>query len=170
MKLYRRDWWRRWASHPKCRFGFACTSAKGTFFTRTYTSEILIFPKETVVVSVFWISVNSAVKVSVVHFYTTLFPNRAFQIITHTTIWLVILYWVATVVATFLICRPFAYNWDQTISGTCGDLHSFWLASSVIGLVFDIWVVVLPMPILWGLHMKLSRKIALVFIFGLGAL
>ena len=122
------------------------------------------------VISVFWVCVNSAVKVSAAHFYTTLFPNRVFQAITRTTIWLVVAYCIATVVATLLICRPFAYNWDQTIAGKCGNLHDFWLSSSIFGLVFDITVVVLPMPMLWGLQMDLSRKVALMFIFGLGAL
>ena len=122
------------------------------------------------VVSVFWVSVNSAIKVSVAHFYTTLFPNRLFQIITNVTIWFVILYWVATVISTFLICRPFMRNWNLKINGTCGNLHGFWLASSIIGLFFDVLVVFLPMPMLWGLQLNRSRKLALMFIFGLGTL
>ena len=38
----------------------------------------------------------------------------------------------------------------------------------IFNLLLDVCVVVIPMPILWGLKMNMSKKIALTGIFGLG--
>ncbi|MCJ1392966.1 hypothetical protein MMC18_005838 [Xylographa bjoerkii] len=126
--------------------------------------------RDIIIVSVLWVSTNSAVKISIAQFYVQLFPHRVIQVIAHCITWLVAAFWVATVMSALLICRPLAFNWDATVAGgTCGDLHGFWIATIAIGLVFDIILVVLPMPMLWGLQLKVQRKIALTFVFGLGA-
>lgn len=39
---------------------------------------------------------------------------------------------------------------------------------AILNLLQDVVVVVLPMPILWGLQMARSRKVALSCIFGIG--
>lgn len=39
---------------------------------------------------------------------------------------------------------------------------------AILNLLQDVVVVVLPMPILWGLQMARSRKVALSSIFGIG--
>lgn len=82
-----------------------------------------------------------------------------------------IAYGIATVVTAFTICRPIAFNWDKTIvGGTCGNIPQYYLSTGIVNLLLDVFVVVLPMPMLWGLQMKLSRKVGLTFIFGLGFL
>lgn len=69
----------------------------------------------------------------------------------------------------FLICRPFNYNWDKTIKGSCSNELNIYLGTSIINLLIDVMVIVLPMPMLWRLQMSLSKKIALTGIFGMGA-
>ncbi|PVI01007.1 hypothetical protein DM02DRAFT_654907 [Periconia macrospinosa] len=71
--------------------------------------------------------------------------------------------------ACALICQPVAFNWDRTIpGGQCGDYHAFWLASSILGAIFDLILIVLPLPVFWKLQLSLRRKIALTVLFGLG--
>ena len=80
-------------------------------------------------------------------------------------------YWLSTVVTAFTICRPFAYNWDKfTITGHCGDIVAYYLSTAILNLLIDVAIVALPLPILWGLQMNLTRKISLTIIFSLGAL
>lgn len=77
-------------------------------------------------------------------------------------------YFVATVLACCLICRPFTYNWDHTVKGTCGDQRSLDLFIGVFNLFMDITTVVLPLPVLWGLQLARSKKFVLSGIFSMG--
>lgn len=77
-------------------------------------------------------------------------------------------YWLGTVLTAFLICRPFQYNWDKTISGSCGDTLPYYLSTAIINLLIDVMIVALPLPRLWTLQMETSRKVSLTVIFSLG--
>jgi hypothetical protein len=69
---------------------------------------------------------------------------------------------LATVLSGSLICRPFALNWDQTLDGTCGDQVLSYTITGSLNLVTDVVVFMLPMPYLWGLQLKLYKKVVLI--------
>lgn len=121
-----------------------------------------------------WPLANTFVKLSILDFYTRTFPNRKLQIAAWMLRGATVSYCVATIVTAFTICRPLAYNWDKYIpNGTCGgpnDLNNYYLSTAIVNLLIDVFVVTLPMPLLWGLQLAMSRKIALMFIFGMGFL
>ena len=54
------------------------------------------------------------------------------------------------------------------VDGSCGDQELLDMYIAILNLLQDVVVVVLPMPILWGLQMARSRKAALSCIFGIG--
>lgn len=72
------------------------------------------------------------------------------------------------VLTSCLICQPVAYRWNRTIDGICGDQKRLDLFIAVFNLILDVTVVVLPMPILWGLQMPTKKKVVLSGIFGMG--
>lgn len=109
------------------------------------------------------------IKVSVVHFYTMIFPGRIFRIFAYITMGLAVATSVATILDAFLGCRPFAYNWDKDIpGGTCGNDLVAYLVPCAINLIIDVVVIVLPLPVIWTLKMHLPRKIAVSLIFSMG--
>ncbi|KAL8947423.1 MAG: hypothetical protein Q9222_006291 [Ikaeria aurantiellina] len=78
-------------------------------------------------------------------------------------------YGAAFAITSLAACRPFEFNWDKTIDGgECIDVSKFYGAQVILGVVFDVVVVVLPMPMLWGLQMKIQKKVALTCVFGMG--
>ena len=66
---------------------------------------------------------------------------------------------VVVILATLLICRPLAYNWNPTINGTCGDTHKLYLSGGIVNLLLDVSIVILPMPMLWGLQVCISTYV-----------
>jgi len=62
------------------------------------------------------------------------------------------------------------YNWDKTIhgGGTCLDISAARMSTSIINLILDIVIIVIPLPSLWELQIKRSRKIAISAILSLG--
>ena len=124
-----------------------------------------------VVASALWTVSNVTVKISALHFYTTIFPSHNFIRLAYTVIGICVAYAITYVVATFFVCRPFAFNWDKTIiGGKCLDQPSFFLSASLIGLFLDVIIICMPMPMLWGLNLPLHKRLALTFMFGMGAL
>lgn len=82
----------------------------------------------------------------------------------------VIAYCLMVVLIAFLLCQPLAFNWDPTIpGGRCGDQNSAFLASGVLNLIIDILVIVLPLPMLWNLHMATHKRVGLMLMFSTGA-
>lgn len=78
---------------------------------------------------------------------------------------------IATILAGCLICRPFAFNWDQTIpGGHCGDQVLSFTITGVFNLLSDVLVLCLPLPYLYNLQMRLYKKLVLIGVFSVGLL
>ena len=119
--------------------------------------------------TILWPSANTFVKLSILHLYTRIFSVHKLAFFAYVIGALTLAYWLSTILTAFLICTPFAYNWDKLIiGGHCGNVLTYYLSTAIVNLLIDVAIVVLPLPILWGLQMKTSRKIALTAIFSLG--
>ncbi|KAH8788357.1 hypothetical protein F5883DRAFT_635253 [Diaporthe sp. PMI_573] len=80
----------------------------------------------------------------------------------------VIAYWIGTFWADAFLCNPPRKAWDVDIPGTCGNANMMYTAMASADLIIDIIVILLPMPILWTLQLKTSKKVLLTAVFGLG--
>ncbi|KAL6713508.1 hypothetical protein ACLMJK_008973 [Lecanora helva] len=129
-----------------------------------YQLKALLVGQITWTVSVFFI------RASVLALYLRIFSSKKpFRIAGHTLFGVNAAFFISTVLAVLLICRPIAFGWDRTIKGgTCGDQKSLDIYIGILNLLLDVAVVILPMPVLWGLQMALSRKVQLSGMFGLG--
>ena len=56
------------------------------------------------------------------------------------------------------------------VNGSCGDQKSLDMFVAVMNLLLDVEIVILPMPIVWGLKMARSKKMALSGMFGIGVM
>ncbi|MCJ1466988.1 hypothetical protein MMC07_005610 [Pseudocyphellaria aurata] len=119
---------------------------------------------------ILWAAANTCVKISIVDLYTRIFPNPAFRRTCYFTMALTICYFVTVLLEAFLMCRPVAYNWNKTIEGSCANLNLAYLLAGITNLLIDALVVIIPMPLLWGLQLPLSKKLGLAGMFGLGSL
>lgn len=121
-----------------------------------------------------WITTNTLVKMSILAFYMTVFSSsKPFRISCYGMIALILGYWMSTIVRMYFLCHPFAAAWDPqlltTVSGAfCVNLGMAYISVSIINLILDLAIFLLPMPLLWGLQMPLKKRILLMGIFGLG--
>ncbi|POS70078.1 integral membrane protein [Diaporthe helianthi] len=124
----------------------------------------------------FWITTNSLVKFSLLDFYVKVFStSKTFRHVCWGMMAVVGAYWFSTFVRMFFLCTPFAALWDPSLLQTvpdarCLNLTAVYLSVSVINLLIDVTLFLLPMPLLWGLHMPQRKKLMLMGIFGLGLL
>ena len=75
---------------------------------------------------------------------------------------------IAVIVSTCSICRPYSYSFVKTSGGYCGNLPSFEHYTAIWNLIADTIIVILPMPMLWGLQMQTKKKVGLSIVFGIG--
>ncbi|KAL2813026.1 hypothetical protein BJX63DRAFT_443261 [Aspergillus granulosus] len=116
-----------------------------------------------------WVLSLSCSKISILFLYLRIFPVRWLVLSSWATITIIVAWAIATILAGCLICRPFAYNWDQTIpGGKCGDQVTSFTVTGVVNLVTDVIVLVLPMRSLYKLQMATYKKVTLIAVFGLG--
>lgn len=78
---------------------------------------------------------------------------------------------MSQVVPTIFQCSPIAYSWNKTIvGGHCINVHVMWIVQDILFLVLDIYVVILPLPMIWNLRITRPEKIAISGMFLLGSL
>ncbi|MCJ1439411.1 hypothetical protein MMC27_008805 [Xylographa pallens] len=117
----------------------------------------------------------TTIKTSILIFYRHMFPSNATSFLWRMA-WYFVLIWVLTwFVACGLVtvfqCTPVPFLWNQVTgdtSGSCIDEYSFLAANSALNIASDIMILMLPMPIVWHLHIQNSQKLAISSIFLLG--
>lgn len=107
---------------------------------------------------------------SITHFYIVLFPHTLLTKICKAQLFLLTVCWLGGGLPYFYMCRPFALTWNRTLTGECWDVRPFWLGMSVVALFFDLTLVVLPIPVVWGLKCSVGKKVRLTALFSLGLL
>lgn len=85
------------------------------------------------------------------------------------------IYCIASGLALFfaglLHCYPLNYGWDKTVKGRCTvDIQALYITATVLNLVGDLGIVIAPIPIIWGLQMSKSTRVAVSIMFLLGGL
>ena len=118
---------------------------------------------------ILWVTAVTIIRAAIISLYMQLFPTRSFRIACHAALALNVAFGATAVIADCLICQPIRYRWAPTIvHGSCGDQKSLDMYIAILNLLQDVLVVVLPIPVLWGLQIARSRKVALISIFGIG--
>jgi hypothetical protein len=113
---------------------------------------------------------------SIIFFYIRVFPAVILQklsYILYVSLAVVVAWGISFAVAIILQCRPINYgwdNWDKPPAGHCVNFTAMAWAHGGINLVFDIWLLVLPMPTLWKLRMPLLKKLGVCTMFAVGLL
>jgi hypothetical protein len=96
------------------------------------------------------------------------------------TVWLNILYAIATSLGNILQCSPVRYTWERPVmdriddngdvvpGGTCFDSRRFILASCALSIFMDLIIIPIPSIMVWNLHMVRKTKILVVIVMSLG--
>ncbi|OQE00555.1 hypothetical protein PENVUL_c050G08103 [Penicillium vulpinum] len=118
-----------------------------------------------------WATSTVCFRLAILLLYMEIFPgNKKFFWCATAVGCLVLLYWVSAILTIALLCRPVAYNWDHTISGSCGDVLKIQYASAGFNMGIDLGVVLLPLPIVWRLQMSSRKKTGVTASFAIGVL
>ncbi|KAB5535367.1 hypothetical protein GE09DRAFT_359052 [Coniochaeta sp. 2T2.1] len=115
-----------------------------------------------------------SLKLSMLFFYTRLTNGlgQHYQIRIQAGFLLVVITFLATVVTIFAGCRPFHNYWQ--ISPDPGNTCQAGISKPIIWVSFtanvstDIYLIAIPLPMLWQSSLKLIKKIASTIVLGAG--
>ncbi|KAM0559927.1 hypothetical protein ACHAPJ_003877 [Fusarium lateritium] len=115
-----------------------------------------------------------SLKLSMLYFYTRLTDGlgRPYRIRIYVGFALVIATFVATMIAIFAGCRPFQNYWQ--INPNPGNSCQAAISKPIVWVSFaanvstDIYLIAIPLPMLWGSSLKTIKKIASTIVLGAG--
>ncbi|KAJ5611925.1 hypothetical protein N7528_009030 [Penicillium herquei] len=110
-------------------------------------------------------------KISILILYRRIFSTSILRILSDILIVALTTDILSCTILLFFMCRPFAANWDPSIPGAkCLDVVAIYTWGSLPNIITDIIMLLLPMPVIWSLHIGLRTKIQLTITFALGSL
>ncbi|KAF4636448.1 hypothetical protein G7Y89_g1636 [Cudoniella acicularis] len=108
-------------------------------------------------------------KLAILCLYLRVFSTKAYRYATFAVAGIIIATWIASNIRSFVMCVPFAYQWDKTIAGgRCLNEFAFFTWITVPDFVIDSIMIILPLPIVWQLQTTLCQKIGLTVTFVAG--
>lgn len=102
--------------------------------------------------------------------YHRIFITKAFRLVTKILVVVLALWWIGTILADNLICIPVSHNWDPTVPAHCGSKHLIAIIPPIPWIVTDVVVLLMPLGMVWKLHLPVLQRIGLVGLFLLGSL
>ncbi|KAJ5612673.1 hypothetical protein N7510_005867 [Penicillium lagena] len=142
------------------------------YITSTAPQDLLLLKKGLFAIEIldFPFSVTPA-KISLLLFYARIFTVRRFQIFAYAVASLVLVHGDIVLFAIIFQCKPIPYAWDKSIpDGTCTVQHVLYRFISPPNVLTGIFILVMPMPFVWRLHVPRAQKMALTGVFLLGGL
>ncbi|PWY77000.1 hypothetical protein BO70DRAFT_295136 [Aspergillus heteromorphus CBS 117.55] len=117
----------------------------------------------------FYVWTVPLIKLSVLLFYRRIFGmNKAMW----TCVGLTIGYCVSCTIAFFVCCRPVSYYWTQYADPDgekcVFNMYPFYLGNAAASVTTDVLILLVPIPIVWKLHMRTTQKLLVCSIFMLG--
>ncbi|KAI1269309.1 hypothetical protein F5Y18DRAFT_374199 [Xylariaceae sp. FL1019] len=123
--------------------------------------------KQLYILIFFFDSSISLPKLSAIFFYARVFStaDRVFRIHLWIIGSLVSSWLISAYITTVFQCTPVEKAWNPTIPGTCIDSFSWYVATAVLSVVVDLYILLLPVPKIWALNTSLKRRIWLLGAF-----
>lgn len=75
----------------------------------------------------------------------------------------------AIIISSLLICVPLQSLWDPAIPGKCINIKAWYRWESGPDVVIDMFMLILPLPLLWKLQTSRAVKLGLSLTFLTGS-
>ncbi|KAK4209025.1 hypothetical protein QBC37DRAFT_475741 [Rhypophila decipiens] len=116
-----------------------------------------------------------AIKLSLLFLYRRIFVfSGNFRLVNNIFMWIVAAWAISFFVADLLLCGAhpeIQLALDQRPALlACGDRGALLIAFAATSIITDLFVLALPMPYIWSLQMRRSKKILATFVFLLGGI
>lgn len=155
-----------------CLIAAVITGAAGyhlLFLLYNDPEKITLWLKMLFAITILYVFCVTAPKLAILILYRRLFVYKVTRFFITVLFVVLGLYFVALLTAGFAACHPFASNWDLSIPGFyCINKESLYRWSALPNIITDVCLLVMPLPITWGLRLHIRLKIQLTVLFLIG--
>ncbi|KAI6760448.1 hypothetical protein HG530_009308 [Fusarium avenaceum] len=134
--------------------------------TLTVLSVYFIF------VEIFYVIGLVIVKAAVLCFFLRIFPDNKFRMVVKCTLAFNFLMGITFFVLIFFQTQPLSLFWEgwqkQQAHLVMSGITKLTLPHAGLSLLVDVWMLVLPLTQLWGLGLKLRKKLGVIAMFSVG--
>lgn len=132
--------------------------------------------KYVIAIEVIYYIIIYLIKISILLFYLRLVAGRTakdtFRLLTACTVGFLTAFLFASLVTVFTQCSPLEKAWkpiEYLNKGSCINTTAFFYSTSVINIATDVWVLGLPIKLVWNVHRARIEKFALIAVFTMGS-
>lgn len=138
----------------------------------TCNIEQLINVQISYIATLFYAPMALFVKVALLALLARVFkPYRKWVIVIYVILGIVLAYYIPAFIIKARICSPVSAYWNGTASGgSCLNQGKVILADSVMSVVTDLAILILPLPLTWSLQMPLEKKLKVIGLLSAGGL
>ncbi len=83
---------------------------------------------------------------------------------------LLLAYYIPALIIKIRICMPISTYWTRDGRGSCLDQGAVIMSDSIMSVVSDLSILLLPLPLTWSLQMPTKKKLRVMGILGAGGL
>ncbi|KAI9682138.1 MAG: hypothetical protein M1817_000192 [Caeruleum heppii] len=124
-----------------------------------------------IVLVVVYVPAVTCSKIAILIFYHRISPNALFRVAIYIIGAITVGYTLAVMFALLFACQPVAKSWDLSITGgSCINQPAVYLANGILNVISDIAILILPMPMVWQLHIPKRQKFGVGLMFATGSL
>lgn len=110
-------------------------------------------------------------KLAILVLYLRIFTERTGRTICWAVAALLIANCLGTMIAGFCMCIPLQYLWNRTIpGGHCININAWYRWSSLVNIITDVVMLILPLPTVWKIQSSRKIKIGLTITFATGSM
>lgn len=141
------------------------------FWAETEPSKILLWAKILTVVEFFYTAAFTFPRLSILAMYMRIFTAKIYRITVYILGLVMIALYISTIFISFFKCRPFAYSWDKSIhGGHCININKAYQWITFPNILTDAVILILPLPVIWRLHVSKNQKLGLTVTFLAGSM
>ncbi|CAG8950852.1 hypothetical protein HYFRA_00003069 [Hymenoscyphus fraxineus] len=122
----------------------------------------------------FWVSILlycfgiTLAKISICIGYLRVFTTGHARNASRAGMALTVLFGVQLILTNIISCIPVSSFWDVDIQGKCIPKAPLFMFQAAFNIFLDMFLLAIPLPVLWGLYMPLKQKMLLSVVFMLG--
>ncbi|EBA27424.1 conserved hypothetical protein [Aspergillus fumigatus A1163] len=135
------------------------------------SAMIIAYYKFCYIATVLYCPMALFVKIALLSIIIRIFaPYRRKIIFIYVLLGCLCIYYIIAEIVKIRMCDPIPSYWEGTPGRRCLDQSAALLADSVISVVSDLIILLLPLPLTWSLQMSRNKKLRVIGILSAGGL
>jgi hypothetical protein len=110
-------------------------------------------------------------KLSILIFYVRVFHvKERFRWLCYAMMATTVIYCIIFFFIIAFDCEDEYYTWHFSFTAKCIEITTVTVAIGAVNIATDLIIMVMPLPLIWQLHLGKSQKLGLLAVFGTGLL